>query len=133
MTDQCLLQLHSRLKPGALEAFKLRKAKNLSTDAVHAFFTSFENEPVCERLNIDECLKISSETIVALSLRFPNLINLSLQWCTHFIDSAAIYEVIMNCVHLRELSLSGCKQMTSDFITNILDGIQKYRVSNTDE
>lgn len=110
--DQTLLNMHSRLKPGQLEVFKLRKANQLTPDALHAFFESFEYEPNMKKLNLEECVQLSGVTVRELiPLRFPNLTTLSLQWCNNHVDSDAIKEVCIHCLHLRKLKLAGCKYL----------------------
>ena len=77
--DEFLLLLQSRLSQTALVDFKLRKGTQFSAEALLAFFQSFKDGMASvATFNLEECLRLCSESLCLFPRKFPNLKNLSI-------------------------------------------------------
>jgi hypothetical protein len=91
---------------------------SLSTNSL---FTLFSNKPLTslKKLILDECPALTDEVLSEISSNCPNLITYSSAWCPQ-VRSPGARSLLLGCLRLRSLDLTGLKTLTDDFLEPVL-------------
>ncbi|KAJ3274711.1 hypothetical protein HDV01_002233 [Terramyces sp. JEL0728] len=73
--------------------------------------------PSLVSLQLDFCLQLSDESIVALSCNCPELALISLSFC--LLSNLSLSAIIQNCKKLRNLIMNGNDKITPDFVKKL--------------
>ncbi|KAJ3316878.1 hypothetical protein HDV06_002727 [Boothiomyces sp. JEL0866] len=78
-------------------------------------------------IQLDFCLQISDESIVALTCNCPELVSISLSFC--LISNLSLSAIIQNCKKLRNLIMNGNDKITPDYIQKLCSELDLFSLS----